>query len=621
MNKKLILISTLFVLSSCGGSGSGASNTETSQTVFEGVFIDSPVMGLAYSTATQSGLTDSRGTFTYLAGETVRFTLAGIDFGSALGGDEITPLNLVGAANFDEASSDQREELTNILILLQSLDADQNPENGIDLANLDTELGSENIDFKMPVEEFTAGRYLGLVADAGGRVIEGTQALNHFFESIDATISIELPSLLEQDFDGDGVIDSETVYEYTAEGQPLEARTRTSFSNRVNNTAQTYEYRADGLLISLTNSSIEADGTGTTTAEQSFEYNDQGQLIGSSLVRADRPTAVLTRTYDEFGRLERQEKSVPRRVIQGIPFTPFGGTASIETAIPSSTFIISGSRGGSLITPNDLALFFSGIQAPLNLSIPSLFGDFFAANLEFSFSGHNINLEQFEYSEQGHVESILNIESILEEDSIEPVIQSRQTRTYDSEGRLLLSVVQAFESQIESLFSFADNGRLQSCSVVVDDEVLVMRSDPITEVSGDNEDYQYIGRCSGLIGTLTRFNEDGALVLIENYFPSTVIDSPPVVQVLPPRVSRLEVNADDNGDLSVRTTPNIEESNVFIDQVTSRVGSIETSSVLNSMGEQISTRKITFETFELDKLPLSQINIGPTAIANISFSR
>jgi len=84
MNKKLILISTLFVLSSCGGSGSGASNTETSQTVFEGVFIDSPVMGLAYSTATQSGLTDSRGTFTYLAGETVRFTLAGIDFGSAV---------------------------------------------------------------------------------------------------------------------------------------------------------------------------------------------------------------------------------------------------------------------------------------------------------------------------------------------------------------------------------------------------------------------------------------------------------------------------------------------------------------------------------------------------------
>jgi len=124
-----------------------------------------------------------------------------------------------------------------------------------------------------------------------------------------------------------------------------------------------------------------------------------------------------------------------------------------------------------------------------------------------------------------------------------------------------------------------------------------------------------------LVGTLTRFNEDGALVLIENYFPSIVIDSPPVVQVLPARVSRLEVNADDNGDLSVRTTPNIEESNVFIDQVTSRVGSIETSSVLNSMGEQISTRKITFETFELDKLPLSQINIGPTAIANISFSR
>jgi hypothetical protein len=115
----------LLTLTACGGG-----TTPPTETTSTGVFIDSPVAGLHYSTATQSGTTNSLGEYDYLTGETVTFSIGGILLGSTLAGPVVTPLSLVAGA-----TSANNPQVTNIVRLLLSLDSDNDPNNGITITN------------------------------------------------------------------------------------------------------------------------------------------------------------------------------------------------------------------------------------------------------------------------------------------------------------------------------------------------------------------------------------------------------------------------------------------------------------------------------------------------------
>ncbi len=66
----VVVIAGVAVLAGSGGSGGGEpSNINTGQ------LIDSPVQGLEYLTSTQSGTTDSQGSFRYEAGEKITFSI------------------------------------------------------------------------------------------------------------------------------------------------------------------------------------------------------------------------------------------------------------------------------------------------------------------------------------------------------------------------------------------------------------------------------------------------------------------------------------------------------------------------------------------------------------------
>jgi len=74
-------------LSGClSGGGSGSTNSlET------GIFIDSPVSGLEYRTASREGVTNADGAFSYRRGETLTFSLGGVELGSAAGQSLLSP--------------------------------------------------------------------------------------------------------------------------------------------------------------------------------------------------------------------------------------------------------------------------------------------------------------------------------------------------------------------------------------------------------------------------------------------------------------------------------------------------------------------------------------------------
>ncbi|WML91956.1 hypothetical protein RCF98_06345 [Thiothrix lacustris] len=119
-----LLASSLVLLTACGGGSSGTAATTTPDTtggttiadtsVKTGVFIDAPVKGLTYKTATQSGVTNDKGEFNYITGETVTFSLDGVELGSGKAQAKL-PVTLISPG-----------DTTYLAQLLQTMDTDAN---------------------------------------------------------------------------------------------------------------------------------------------------------------------------------------------------------------------------------------------------------------------------------------------------------------------------------------------------------------------------------------------------------------------------------------------------------------------------------------------------------------
>ena len=150
-NRSIVLAVSLvpLLLAGCFGGSSSSSKPR----VLTGTFIDSAVSGLDYQgTDTAASTTDDLGQFQYRQGETISFSIGELPLGSANGAEVLTPLSITeGAAS----AADQR--VTNKLILLQSLDADGNLNNGIQLTDAirdEVSLQAAQIDFDQSPSTF-----------------------------------------------------------------------------------------------------------------------------------------------------------------------------------------------------------------------------------------------------------------------------------------------------------------------------------------------------------------------------------------------------------------------------------------------------------------------------------
>ena len=116
---------SMLVLVGCGGGGSGGGSAPPTGSK-SGVLTDAPVAGVSYTTSPSglSGTTDANGVFTYNAGDTVQFKLGALVLGDATASSLVTPLELANGNS---------DKLINLLVILQSLDADGNPDNGISI--------------------------------------------------------------------------------------------------------------------------------------------------------------------------------------------------------------------------------------------------------------------------------------------------------------------------------------------------------------------------------------------------------------------------------------------------------------------------------------------------------
>lgn len=146
MNIRILLLTGLaFLLTACGGSsGGGAPGIQ------QGVFLDSAVQGMRFSTNTRDGTTDANGTFSYAPNEVVSFFIGDILLGSAPAKATMTPLDLVPGA-----ADENNPQVTNMLRFLQTIDSDNDATNGIQISNaIVAAAASQTINFNMSIAAF-----------------------------------------------------------------------------------------------------------------------------------------------------------------------------------------------------------------------------------------------------------------------------------------------------------------------------------------------------------------------------------------------------------------------------------------------------------------------------------
>lgn len=145
-----------------------------------GTLVDSEVVGINFSTATQSGTTNINGEFTYRPGETITFSVGGIDLPPVLAEQLITPLQLAASELVNDETS------MNIARFLQSIDEDGNPENGIQIS-AETHAAAANLslDFEQSAVDFAADADLTALLEAIQAVyVEHADARDHLESTI-----------------------------------------------------------------------------------------------------------------------------------------------------------------------------------------------------------------------------------------------------------------------------------------------------------------------------------------------------------------------------------------------------------------------------------------------------
>ncbi|GAB0056714.1 hypothetical protein SIID45300_01025 [Candidatus Magnetaquicoccaceae bacterium FCR-1] len=156
-----------------------------------GYFLDSAVGGITYYADDIEGQTDAQGRFTYHPGEKIVFKLGNLVLGQVLTGEGasviVTPVDLASGST----GTINDNILTNLLRLLQTLDSDGNPDNGITISPATIEHAQNlELDLTLAPDAFANNTQLkGLLAEVGiPDLIPVEQAYSHFRDSLTPVI-------------------------------------------------------------------------------------------------------------------------------------------------------------------------------------------------------------------------------------------------------------------------------------------------------------------------------------------------------------------------------------------------------------------------------------------------
>jgi hypothetical protein len=168
VKSNVLVIGLCAGLVACGDSSSSgeSSGSQDQPAIQTGVFLDSPVINIEYRTETLKGTTNSLGEYEYVEGETVTFFIGNLELPPVPATGVVTPLNM---ANTQDTSD---PTVVNIIRLLQTLDKDGIPGNGIEI----TEQAKTNampVDFTLGISAFEGLSEVNVLVLNGGQDSNG----------------------------------------------------------------------------------------------------------------------------------------------------------------------------------------------------------------------------------------------------------------------------------------------------------------------------------------------------------------------------------------------------------------------------------------------------------------
>lgn len=184
---KILSFSLILIgLTACGGGGSSTPATETvSMSVpsapisLTGVFLDTAVEGLNYSTQSQNGKTNSSGEFFFQAGEQITFSIGTITLPSIAAESVLTPLNVFNTNNLNNLN------VVNLLRLLQSLDIDGDLSNNIQISDEAHQFAEGmTIDFNTESFEEAVVELIKMSGSVNQQLISAQSAIEHFQQTL-----------------------------------------------------------------------------------------------------------------------------------------------------------------------------------------------------------------------------------------------------------------------------------------------------------------------------------------------------------------------------------------------------------------------------------------------------
>ena len=216
------LLSLPCLLLACGGGGDDENDGsgDSPAAILTGAFIDAPVAGLSYSASSDlSGTTNSSGHFSYRSGDTVSFSLGGIQLGSTVAAAVITPRDL---PNLTESGA------TNLARFLLTLDRDQDSSNGIQLS---TEVISSAASASIAATTFNSADFdnsdaASFATSANGdsrELVTAAQADSHLNQTDDDLQDGQFDNTQSADADADNVRDADDNCVDTANADQADA--------------------------------------------------------------------------------------------------------------------------------------------------------------------------------------------------------------------------------------------------------------------------------------------------------------------------------------------------------------------------------------------------------------
>lgn len=307
---RIITLVSFTVVYGCFTDETGEGETEAITET--GIFIDTQVSGLKYTTETKSGVTDENGKFEYLEGETITFYVGEILIGSGIAKENMSPIDIASTINPDINSI----EVKNISAFLQSLDNDNDPSNGIEItASAVNAITVSNIDFMQPIEKLLGQIIAEVNVSTGSKlsVVYPEEAALHLAESLDLNYVVQNKTFLNftptiEDWIPKPPSSIYWVHETQKEGLVATSTLYEKYPNRIIYELRYKKYNSEGLPTSY-----------------ELDIFENGELKSNEIVK------IFYNESDLISKIEKVNKDNSR--FEAVQFLELGSELKIKTAV------------------------------------------------------------------------------------------------------------------------------------------------------------------------------------------------------------------------------------------------------------------------------------------------